>query len=89
MKHAWLLLACIACSSSSQRTEQPRPPADAAITADAGLLADAGPPADAFVTMLIPPDASAANVGRIVVTDSDDGCGGMIFLDYVYFQSGS
>jgi len=84
---AWLLVLC-ACSGS-QRAEQPVTRTPDAHIADAPPV-DAGPPADAFVTSLIPADASMGpSPGRVIVTDSDGGCGGLIILDYIYFASGS
>jgi outer membrane protein OmpA-like peptidoglycan-associated protein len=76
------ILLGVACSSS-QRAEQPVQ----RIAIDAALLdapVDAAPPGDAFVTTLIPPDASTR--GRVIVTESD-GCG--MVLDMIYFAPGS
>ncbi|MBA3501083.1 MAG: OmpA family protein [Myxococcota bacterium] len=75
------LAFAVACSSS-QRAEPP-----VYRTIDAAPLdapADAAAPGDAFVTTLIPADASTR--GRVVVTSSD-GCG--FVLDQIYFAPGS
>ena len=79
------LLALLAACSGGQHTEPPPPrAADASIDA---VRPDAAPPGDAFESVLLP-DADTSR-GRVVVTDSDGGCGGMIVLDLIYFAPGS
>jgi len=78
----WLLLLCVACSSS-QRGE---PITTSRIAADAAIDAppiDAAVPRDAFVTTLIPPAPGT----RVIVTESGHPCGNA--LDRVYFAEGS
>ena len=79
-----LLVLAVACSGG-QHAEPPPPRAtDAAVDA---YRPDAAPPGDAFETMLLA-DADTGQ-GRVVVTDSDGGCGGMLVLDLIYFAPGS